>query len=88
MSTYKRTTPEEIAQIQALSADHTVRQIVKVTRIPKHRVLMIQRKYVENPKRISIPPEKRSKQLRAYYNRKSRQPDVFDIDMYFKKNVV
>jgi hypothetical protein len=88
MSTYKRTTPEEIAQICALSATHTVRQIVKATRIPKYRVLMIQRKYVENPKRVAVPVEKRSKQLRAYYNRKSRQSDVFDIDMYFKKNVV
>jgi hypothetical protein len=88
MRPYKYITPEEVEAVRALSADHTVRQIVKVTRIPKHRVLMIQRKYVENPKRISIPPEKRSKQLRAYYNRKSRQPDVFDIDMYFKKNVV
>jgi hypothetical protein len=59
-----------------------------VTRIPKYRVLMIQRKYVENPKRVAVPVEKRSRKLQRYYERKAERPDVFDIDMYFKKNVV
>jgi tryptophan synthase alpha subunit len=63
-------TTQQLSRIRALSPTHTPTQIAREVSMSKQLVIYHQRKMGITDKRIRIPEEKRSKQLRRYYKNK------------------
>lgn len=72
---YRRVDTQEIEKIKELSANHTVRQIVKVTGISKQMVLLIQK----NPKNGIVNP-RRIITTRTF----KKKEHFFDVEGYAK----